>query len=150
MRLIHFAAIGAFGTSKEGAANRDSAATDSASGMAAMPEMQWTIGAGMMDSMQAHMRMTDGMTPEQMKASLPAHRKMVANMLSQMNADMRTMNMPADAAWNAAVDSVRQDLVRMPEMSAQELKEMMPARHARVTRLMEMHQRMMGSMTKKP
>ena len=125
--------------------------TDSAGGMAGMqgtqgmPGMQGMTG-GMMDSMQTHMRMMDSMSADRMKGMLPAHRQMVANMLAQMNQEMRGMNMPADAAWTATVDSIRQDLVRMPEMSAAELKAAMPGHHARVTRLGQMHQAMMQRM----
>jgi hypothetical protein len=125
---------------------RDTAArADSAAGMAGMPGMGM-MSAGMMDSMHTHMRMMDTMSAEQTKAMLPMHRQTVANMLSRMNSEMRSMNMPADQAWNATVDSLRQDLVRMPEMSGSELKAMMPAHHARMTRLMQMHRDMMGRM----
>jgi len=99
---------------------------------------------GMRDSMPAHMRMMQGMSADQMKAMLPAHRQMVANMLSQLEGDMRKMNMRPDAGWTALTDSIRQDLVRMPEMSASEMHGFMPAHGARVMRLMAMHQQMMG------
>jgi hypothetical protein len=104
------------------------------------------MGAGMMDSMHVHMSVMDTMSADQMKAMLPMHRQMLANMLSQMNQEMRSMNMAADQAWTALADSLREDLRRMPEMSGQQLKAMMPAHHARVTRLMEMHRDMMGRM----
>lgn len=100
--------------------------------------------AGMMDSMQVHIRMMQGMSGDRMKAMLPAHRQMVANMLSQMNSEMRQMNMQSDPKWTALADSVRQDLVRMPEMSAVELRSFMPAHGARVMRLMDTHRSMTG------
>ena len=109
----------------------------------AMPGMMSTAT---MDSMETHMRMMDGMTGEQMKSTLPAHRQMVANMLSQMNQEMRSMNMSGDPQWTATADSIRQDLIHMPEMSPQELKRVMPAHHARITRLMEMHRKMTQKM----
>jgi hypothetical protein len=118
---------------------------DSASGMTAMPGMD-SMMTGMMDSVQVHMRMMDTMSADQMKAMLPMHRQMVANMLSRMNQEMRSMNMQGDRAWTATADSLRQDLLRMPELSGQELKTMMPAHQARVTRLMKMHRDMMGRM----
>jgi hypothetical protein len=61
-----------------------------------------------------------------------------------MSDQMWSMNMTGDPAWSALVDSVRQDLVHMPEMSAPELKTFMPAHQARVTRLMQMHRSMMA------
>ena len=118
--------------------------SDSDSGMAGMPGMA-SAGSSMMDSMRTHMRMMQSATPEQMKSMLPSHRQTVANMLSQMNAEMRSMNMPADPAWNATVDSIRQDLIHMPDMSGKELEGMMPAHGARVMRLLDMHERMLAN-----
>jgi hypothetical protein len=117
--------------------------SDSASRMTGMPGM---MKSRMMDSMQTHMRMMDTMSADQIKAMLPMHRRMAANMLSQMNAEMQGMTMAGDARWSATVDSIRQDLIRMPEMGAQELKAMMPAHHTRMTRLMQMHRDMMRRM----
>ena len=141
-------------TSK-GTASRDSAATAKAasdtgkgggmSGMAGMPGM---MNAAMMDSMQAQMKTMAAMSPDQIASMLPMHRQMVANMLSQMSSDMRSMNMSADPAWTALSDSVRQDLVRLPEMTKAQLQKAMPAHEARVTRLMQMHKDMMAKMTK--
>jgi hypothetical protein len=133
----------------------DRAATDTQAGaaadtspMAGMPRGGMMGGAmsAMMDSMHTHMQMMDTMSASSMQAMLPMHRQMVGNVLSQMNAEMRQMNMPADTAWNATLDSVRQDLTGMPEMSGQQLRDMMPAHHARLTRLMQMHRDMMSRM----
>ena len=119
------------------------ASPEAAGGMQGMAGMQ---GDGMMQEMQSHMQMMMGMSPDSMAAMMPQHRQMAANMLAQMNRDMQQMNMPGDAAWTATVDSLRQDLTRLPEMSAQELGAFMPGHHARMTRLMEMHRSMMGNM----
>ena len=108
-----------------------------------MPGM---MGARMMDSMQAQMRSMDAMSPERLKTMVPMHRQMVANMLAQMNQEMRSMNMTASPAWSALVDSVRSDLIHMPEMSGTELRSLISAHHGRVTRLMQMHQQMIGGM----
>ena len=97
------------------------------------------MGGGSMAAMQAHLRMMQGASADSMRAMMPMHRQMAANTLAQMNREMRDMNMAGDAAWTATVDSVRQDLARMPEPNAVD----MAAHHARMTRLMEMHQRMM-------
>ena len=134
-------------------ATADSAAgADTASGMAGMPGMSGMSGMGgmmstaMMDSMHMHMQMMDSLNADRVEAMLPRHRQMAANMLSQMNSEMRSMNMAADSEWNATVDSLRQDLIRMPEMGGQELKAMMPSHHARMMRLMQMHRDMVGGM----
>lgn len=65
-----------------------------------------------------------------------------------MSSDMRSMNMPADAAWTALTDSVRQDLIRLPEMPKAELKRVIPAHSARVGRLIQMHKDMMSRTSK--
>ena len=110
-----------------------------------MEDMSDTQGA-MMEPMMAHMQMMEGVSGDSMLAVMPMHRQMAANMLAQMTREMRDMNMTADAAWDATVDSLRQDLTRMPEMSGSELQAMMPGHHARMMRLMEMHGTMMEGM----
>lgn len=109
-------------------------------------QMGGMMGSAMTDSMQSHMRMMEGVPAGQIKAMLPAHRQMVANMLSQLNGEMRKMNMSSDAKWTALTDSIRQDLTRMPDMSGTQLKSFMPQHDARVMRLMDMHRSMMGGM----
>ena len=103
-------------------------------------------GSEMMERMGAHMRMMQAMSGDSMRAMLPTHRQMVANMIASMNREMRDMDMPADAAWSATVDSLRSDLVAMPEMGAAELEALMPAHRRRAMRLMEMHAEMMEEM----
>ena len=129
------------GTAAEKAA---SAASDTA--MKGMGNMAGMMSASTMDSMHVHMQMMDTSSAQHVAAMLSTHRQMAANMLSRMNADMRGMNMSGDAAWNATVDSLRQDLTRMPDLDAAALKSMMPAHHARMMRLMQMHRDMMGKM----
>jgi aryl-alcohol dehydrogenase-like predicted oxidoreductase len=113
-------------------------------GMPGMGGMPMQGGAMMPQMMRAHMDTMMSMGADRMKAMLPMHRQMVANMLAQMNQQMQSMHMPADTKWTALADSVRQDLVRMPGMSDQALKGFMPPHQARVMRLMAMHQQMMG------
>jgi hypothetical protein len=102
--------------------------------------------SGSMQEMEAHMQMVRNAGADSLRAMLPMHRQMAANLLAQMNREMREMNMAADPAWTATADSLRQDLTRMPEMGADELRAMMPGHDARLTRLMEMHRAMMGKM----
>jgi len=100
----------------------------------------------MMRDMTAHMRAMHGAAPDSLHAVLPMHRQMTADMLAEMNREMWAMNMAGDAAWTATVDSLRDDLVRMPEMSGEELRALLPAHAARVERLMAAHQSMMAAM----
>lgn len=119
--------------------------TSGTSGTAGMPGMG---GGGMMvEEMTAHMRKMDGAGADSLKAMIPGHRQMMANMISQFDRDMRGMTM-TDGGWQATVDSLRRDNVQMPEMSAGELRSFLPAHSARVTRLMEMHRSMMANMEK--
>jgi hypothetical protein len=83
--------------------------------------------------------------PSHLNAALPWCRHTVANMLSQMSSEMRSMHMASDARWSATIDSIRHDLVHLPETKGAELKRMMPAHDARVIRLMDMHREMMGT-----
>jgi len=115
-------------------------------GMEGMGGMGGMQSSGMMDQMMADMQMMQGMSGDSMIGMLPAYRQMAANMLAQMNREMRDMNMTADEGWNATVDSLRDDLTRMPEMGGTELQQLLPAHHRRMTRLMELHRTMMTNM----
>lgn len=112
--------------------------------MPGMPGMGTMMSGAMMDSITAHMRAMDSASASGMQAMLPGHRQMAANMIAQMNREMREMNMTGDARWTALLDSVRQDLVRMPDLSAGQLKVLMPAHQARLARLMQAHRAMMN------
>jgi uncharacterized lipoprotein len=129
----------------EAAPSHAPAAAAPAGGMEGMPGMQSGEGVAA-DPLDAHMQMMQGASGDQLKAMVPEHRQMVANMIAQYNREMRDMNMSTDANWNSTVDALRQDLVRMPEMSADELKTFIPEHQSRITKLREMHRGMMGNM----
>jgi hypothetical protein len=125
----------------------EGAATQPTDSMPGMPGMGGTQMSGqMMEEMEAHLRQVEGASGEQMIGVMAQHRQMVANLISQFNREMRGMNMATDQEWNATVEALRADLVRMPEMSPQELLALMPEHRQRVMRLMEMHRGMMGRM----
>ena len=113
---------------------------------AGMTGMGGMMSGAMMDSMAAHMRGMDKVSAANLQAMVPMHRQMAANMIAQMNSEMRGMNMQADASWTALMDSVRQDLVRLPELNAQQVKTFMPDHHDRLTRLMQQHREMIKNM----
>lgn len=128
-----------------------SAPTDTNHGMHGMSGMGGTMGGqmgdtAMMQRMRAHLAMMDTASAEHLKALLSEHRQMVATMLSRFRSEMAGMNMAGDQAWKATVDSLRQDLIHMPAMSARELKAFMSQHRARVARLMDMHRGMMDRM----
>jgi hypothetical protein len=119
-------------------------------GMAGMPGMSGMAApagesARMIGEMTASLRSLDGASGDSLRRALPRHRQRLANMIAEMNREMRDMRMDADAAWSATVDSLRQDLTRMPELGAGELAAAMPAHRARVERLMQSHRQMMGA-----
>ena len=103
-------------------------------------------GNARMEEMMDYVGSVGSMGADSMQAMLPTHRQRVGNMLAQMSADMRSMNMPGDATWNALIDSIRADVIRMPELSGAELQASMPDHLGRVTRLLESHGAMMGRM----
>jgi hypothetical protein len=104
------------------------------------------MAAGTMQDMTSHMQMMQNVSADSMMTLMPAHRQMGETMLEQMDEEMRAMNMQPDAQWNATADSIRQDMTRMPDMSAAELQAFMPEHRARMMRLMDMHRAMMRSM----
>ena len=135
-------------------ADRTRAPAESGDGMAGMDGMHDMDGmadmdggtAGMMGAMHTHMEMMGGMSGDSMRTMLPTHRQMMANMIAQMNREMSDMDMPADAAWSAVMDSLRTDLATMADMDAAELRALMPDHHRRAMRMMDMHREMMAGM----
>ena len=113
-------------------------------GMAGMAGMAGMSGNTMFDDMTAHLASLDSLKGASLAAAVATHRPMVANMLSEMDQEMRGMKMTADARWAALADSIRSDLVSLPDMTAAELQGAMPGHRGRVTRLIEMHKSMMG------
>ena len=133
---------------RDDAETPETTVADSAAPNAGRPGMAGMAATdtGVAAQMEAHMRAMESASADSLTALLPGHRQRVANMIARMNQEMRDMNMPADAEWTATVDSLRQDLRQMPEMDATELKTLMPAHHARVTRLSQLHDSMMAAM----
>lgn len=124
-----------------------------------MDGMQGRMPSGP-DSASGNRASTNGLSPEvdsqlrtmmsadaaTMRTLVPSHRQMVANALAGMNSEMRQMHMTADPGWTALVDSIRQDLVVMPEQDGEALRSMMPAHAARVRQLGVLHAGMMSRM----
>ena len=127
---------------RSGEASMDMDGMRNMEGMAGMEDGT----AGMMADMHAHMQMMSAMSGDSMHAMLSTHRQMMANMIAQMNREMRDMNMQADAAWSATMDSLRSDLATMAAMDPAELQALMPGHHRRAMRLMDMHREMMAGM----
>lgn len=133
-----------------GGERKDGQQPDSAEGqamgeMGGMGSMGSMESHGMMREMRAHMRQMMGAGADSLHRLMPMHRQMTANMLQQMDTEMRGMQMAGDTSWTALADSVRQDLTQLPEVSAAELPEFMERHRGRVERLIARHELMMGS-----
>jgi hypothetical protein len=97
----------------------------------------------MMQRMRTHMQHMSGVPADSLMEVMPMHRQMVGQMLQGMDPATMRMGAQPDSMWIATRDSVRSDLTRMEGMSAEELREVMPAHRARVERLMSMHDSVM-------
>lgn len=132
-----------------GAAVQTEAAVEPAGAMGDMQGMQGMESmqqGGVAARLQGHMKMMEGASGEQIKAMVPEHRQIVANMIAQMNQEMRGMDMADNTEWNSTVAALREDLVRLPEMTAEEIKTFLPEHQTRIDRLVEMHGEMMSKM----
>ena len=105
-----------------------------------------TVGASaaMMRDWVAHDRALRRLRGSKLMAALPDHRQLTANLVSQMQMDMRAAQISTARPWDALVDSVLHDLVRLPDESVSGVTAMMPAHRARVARLITMHARMLA------
>jgi hypothetical protein len=103
-------------------------------------------GSNMMPMMRTHIDSMMRMSPEQMSGMMAAHERMMSQMMDRMGADMRSMNMRADAKWSALVDSVKADLADLSGLQGKELSARMKAHADRVRKLISMHEGMMKGM----
>ena len=120
---------------------------DSMAAMEGMPAMGAMSSGPMMDQMQSRMAMMRGARDDSLAAVMPMHRQMLANMIAQMNREMRDMGMAPDQEWEATIDSLRSDLRTMPEMTPTEMRSGMESHHARIDRIIKMHRSMMEQMS---
>ncbi len=120
---------------------------DSMAAMGGMAGMGAMASGSMMDRMQSHMTMMGRVGEDSLAAVMPMHRQMLANMIAQMNREMRDMGMAPDQEWEATIDSLRSDLRTMPEMTPAEMQSAMEAHHARIDRVIGMHRSMMEQMS---
>ena len=136
----------ATGCSKPDASSTPESASALPDSMANMPGMSATGSSAMAKQLDTHLKAMKGVSADSLKSLIPSHRQMTANLIATFTKEMRDMNMAADAAWNATVDSLRADLRTMPELGATDLQGLMPRHEARITRLIQMHQTMMKNM----
>ncbi len=75
---------------------------------------------------------------------LPAHEKLVNDMLTNFESRIRAMHVQADPAWVFVIDSVRTDLARLPAMKAEALPGFLPQHLNRVMRIVACIQMVRG------
>ena len=88
-----------------------------------------------MDSLRAQLRLMSAMNTQELTAILPAHGRMVTSLLARLTHDSPTGAHPGKDELKATIDSVRDDLARLPGMTAQQLGQAMPGHLARVQRV---------------
>lgn len=69
------------------------------------------------------------------KELLPAHISAVAGMLDRFETKVRAMHVKMDPDWVAVIDSVKNDMKRMPDMSTDQLHAFLPEHNRRVMRI---------------
>lgn len=124
-------------------AANDAQATGDTAAMPPMPGMSGAAqpGAG---GMEPHLTTMMSANTDSLEGLVPTHRQMAANMIADMNKEMREMNMTGDAAWAATLDSVRADLQIMADLAPGQVKSMLPLHVGRVRRLQNLHKTMMA------
>ena len=79
-------------------------------------------------------RMSAASAAEQ-KQQLGAHISAVNGMLSRFEDKVRAMHVTMDPDWVAVIDSVKNDVARMPDMPAEQLHDFLPEHNQRVMRI---------------
>ncbi len=111
----------------------------STSSMQDMQGMNMSTSAAMMNNVQSHMQMMEGAHGDSLTNMMRTYRPMADSLLTQFNHDMQQMNIASDVQWTALSDSVRQDLMQMPQMSTAAWQQ----HTGRMRSLMQMHGQMM-------
>jgi hypothetical protein len=95
--------------------------------------------ATMITEMRSQLSRLTSAGGDEIPPMVPEHAGRVEVLLAQMQQERQARGAMVSAAWDATVDSVRQDLTRMRGLTASELEGMVDAHAERVTRLMDMH-----------
>jgi hypothetical protein len=122
------------------------ATSSDSAGMGSMPGMPSngaSSTATMIAEMKENLSEIEKVGPDSLEIVVAKHRAMAAALLSEMNREMAAMQMQGDARWSAIADSVRQDLILLPETKAAALRALVDAHKTRMLRMMQMHEEMM-------
>ena len=72
---------------------------------------------------------------DEQKQLLGAHISAVNGMLSRFEDNVRAMHVTMDPDWVAVIDSVKNDVARMPDMPTEQLHDFLPEHNRRVMRI---------------
>ena len=89
-------------------------------------------------AMEVELKALDTAKAPTIQAQLPQHIVAASRLVKHLDDEMQREGKATVPEWRAIVDSVRQDLVRMPEMSVSEIMTYMPSHHARLEQLMKL------------
>ena len=101
----------------------------------AADSMQMAAIKNSIDSVTADLDSMSDATGDAQRLMLPAHEKLVSDFLTRNDAKMRAMHVRIDPDWLTVIDSVRNDLARMPNMSSAQLHAFFPEHARRVMRI---------------
>jgi hypothetical protein len=96
--------------------------------------------AALISDMRSRVNALQAAGGDEIPAMVPEHTRMVHDLLTRMAAERTARGQSGPGAWDATVDSVEQDLVRMQTMSQADLEALMEGHTGRLTRLMDMHE----------
>lgn len=101
----------------------------------AADSMQMVAIKHSIDSVTADLDTMSAANGDAQRHMLPTHEELVSDFLTRNDAKMRAMHVKIDPDWLTLIDSVRNDLARMPNMSSTQLHAFFPEHVHRVMRI---------------
>jgi len=101
----------------------------------AADSMQMAAIKRSIDSVTADLDSMSSAKGDAQRHMLPAHEELVSEFLTRNDAKMRAMHVKIDPDWLTIIDSVRDDLARMPNMSSTQLHAFFPEHARRMMRI---------------
>lgn len=128
---------------KEEAAPGSEAGETPAANSASAPATQEMHADTLTPRLQAHMASVERAGPEDLKALLPEHRRLVTAMIEDCRKMMVDMNMQPPAKWTQLEQQLQQDLTRLEQAPPGQLASLMDEHRGRVREMMDMRHDMM-------
>ncbi len=116
---------------------------DSAHGAMGMSDTQGMHQDSIVPRMQAHLQRLATASPDSLKALVSEDQRVVTALIADCEKMMRDTKMTPPGKWNDAVRDLRQDLDRMPAMTAAQLSAAMPGHRQRIEGMLSMRHDMM-------